>query len=277
MIYCDVAGHTKLAGIAYGRALDHKVGPTWKLDILTQAKTMQDLLQNAYAMSDDEAIARAQKIVSEAKYDYNSISKSVDKVLLPYLDEVNANQTSYQQESGIEMQIYAPLVDESNLHLKKQLHPETTEYMLNTNTYLFARPYGEFAIMPDRDNAIVVDYNDASYMYYYNTSPFDNKVHWQQKFKISSDAKLVIDGKEISASEFINKNMRVAYSKLKIETNKINVYARGMSGVLEASNGVIKLKTTITIDSKAAQAKLIESRKKAHDKFIFGHNRQILN
>ncbi len=60
-------------------------------------------------------------------------------------------------------------------------------------------------------------------------------------------------------------------------TASINLYAKGMQGVLDGSSGIIKLKTTINnVQNSDKSKKLIEAYKKIHDKFLFGYDKSLL-
>ncbi len=100
--------------------------------------------------------------------------------------------------------------------------------------------------------------------------------NWFMKYKIPTDATLIIDGKAISASEFVNTHSRVTFNSLKIETSTINIYAKGMHGVLDGSSGVIKLKTTVIVKNNVTNKNRMETYKKMHDKFLFGLDKSPL-
>ncbi len=266
---CENLQREILPGIAYGKALDRARGKTWKLDILNRRIFMENLVEEAYAITGDDMVKRVERILTNSEYNYAQISQSIDKILKPYLDELNTQENNYKLQPGIEMEIYNLQKDtETSFKPKKGIGSENKSYVISNARSLITNVYGEFN-HGDRDNHIVVDFFHTPYVYFNDVTRGENRIPWINKYKIPVDSAITIDGRTMTVGDFINARKQVAFDNLKLESGSITVYVKGMKGILDATNGVLKLKTTDISSSPDAKKRLAAARKRMHDNLLF--------
>lgn len=272
IINCDTFYHSLLKGFAYGRALDTVTSQSWKLDILSRNISMEEKLVNIYGMNDDDIIIRTQQSKANPEYGYAYISKSIDNVLNPYLDEVLRQERNYTFQPGIELQVNFPQQDNFKTLAKSRLQfdHDPREYQISTRVTLFKDLDGGLGYIWDACNYLNTDFTNHPYVYHNSGFAYGNVDGWYEKFKLPSDAMLVINGKKITVMDFVNAHKRVFYKTLKIETPTVKIDAAGMKGILDASNGTLKLKTFVPALLKGDKPDMNAAGKALHDKLLFG-------
>ena len=268
---CDSFEREYLSGIVYGLGLDRVRGSSWKTELMTRGTIEEELLREAYGMKEAELLNRAEGIIADGKYDYAQISENIENVMRPYVDEIKKNEDAYKNQPGIEMQVYAPY-DEMSLHALKSTKRNDNEnnyFNLSMLRQLVVNAYTEVGVVISKDDHLVIDLYHTPQVYINRVGSLE--FPWFLRYKIPADATLNIDGKKISATDFVKANKQVSFDSLKIETTNVNTYVKGMKGLLDASNGVLKLKTTMISNVADRDKKAFEARKMMHDKFLFSY------
>lgn len=263
-VYCH-REISDLSSAIFGRALNKKIhGLDWKPRVEKEFNAISQLaVENAH-LSDQQAKDLTNAAMSNPLYDYQSISNVINKTMVPYLEEMKIAKEMYHNLSGIEVMrmsvygdsVYALFSDnyywlDRNTNLVKDIHITFGDINHPSITTL---PY--LAVHYIRKGFNQID-----------------QVQSYISFKISDNAMLVIDGKKISAYDFIRYKRKVTFSQLDI----IDDYTKNIKnilwkGTLDASSGKIKVIPDLIDEHFIKTLKMIDS-KTQPKKSLFVKNR----
>jgi len=225
-------------GNVMGIALDQLSVANWKEVLEKSGTSVRSQLFKLYPMSDKEIMTRVEQ--AKVRYHFAEIAEPIKKIMKPYIDEIYQQQKNYQKLSGIELNIdLASCQETTSEHY-------TNSYEINTQKQLLSNASINSAC---RDQSIKMKYSHIPLLYNLSATkllPIPS-VTTTLIFKISPETVLIIDNHKVIVKNFVDARKRILFHTLNITNAQMDIKIDGVAGVLDGTNGSLKLQYPQTI------------------------------
>ncbi|MDX1901295.1 MAG: hypothetical protein SFW66_04705 [Gammaproteobacteria bacterium] len=233
------------SGAVIGLALDRIGDKQWKMAVEKENASPINLLFKYYPMKKSEITRRVNN--ASAKYHFKVFASKLKNTLAGNDAGIIALQNKYDNSPGIPVELslrksnlYSDSSDNLAAAHEYAKTSDTNAYAKLKKSWIFDKldfhlQYTDIPVVFETskiiDMKILPDYNFQ----------FTNEV--TDKFKLSANTHLVIDGVETTLSALIKSNKNLHFHQLRIKNPRVNIsFDKDFDGELTSNGGMLKLK-----------------------------------
>lgn len=243
---CLYYDHFKFSTLVYGLILDKNIGNSWKSDAEEKNISPELQIRKYIGLSDAEASARTIAIMNNHLYNLDKIDSALTKSFKPYHDEVEKLENNYKLSDGIELEIFNTSFSQQGYKIKPYGKHKDHSIVENVKIYninnwaFFLTNLSDWTRAELDDKLYFIEFKDTPFVFL--RSPIKNGFATWQKFKISPETKIVLDGNSETFSHFKAEKKHVNFQKLLIENAEVTVNLTNIAGEIDSTGDNVKIK-----------------------------------